>query len=458
MADYQKVKYIRELTEYWIEYVSSVIDEIYVGVGMSLGLSENEAYQQIKTNPETLKKAGIFKKLLDRFKRFLPDKIPKFRPKKINIKEMTPKHWENFNNALDKYWKNVADSITGDVTTKGFLFGRQTAEFEKRDKPYQNKSLAQIIQDQFKGNMPSSIAQAYRKYDFSNAEKNAYNRQLSNTAMYVTEVNNDIKESIRQVVNQGISEGKSNIEIASDLYWNVEKDETLRNKHTAETMRRNWSRVANTESATIYEAGKLSKYEADAMKSLKDPEKAQYFVRTGGNCHWCQSMRGTISRLVPTSVVVNQKNNSLKDMGIKDPVTDSGIWIGQSNAGIKNQSDWMPCCPGHPNNVATNEPIDIDKEFYNSKTDDVEKRQVKQKFVPQLKDYSYQSPEEKEFRKPTFIGDNLVRMNNNVYEAVEDRDFAKKQEEQLRNPMLPIPVNKKSPDYIYIFKEAEKNK
>lgn len=458
MADHQKVKYIRELTEYWIEYVNSVIDEIYVGVGMSLGLTEQEAYQQVATDPKTLKKAGLLKKFLDRFKRFLPDKIPKFRPKKINIKDMTPKHWEKFNDALEKYWKNVADSITGDVTTKGFLFGRQTAEFEKRDKPYQNKSLVQIIQDQFNGKIPNSIDQAYRQYDFTNAEKTAYNKQLSNTAMYVTQAGNDVKESIRQVVNQGINEGKSNAEIASDLYWNVEKDETLRNKHTAETMRRNWSRVAITESATIYEAGKLSKYEADAAESLKKPEKAQYFVRTGGNCPWCRSMRGTISRLVPSSVVVNSKKNSLRGMGIKDPVTDSAIWIGQSNAGIKNQSDWMPCCPGHPNNVATNEPIDIDKEFYNPKTDDVEKRQVKQKFVPQLKDYSYQSPEEKEFRKPTFIGDNLVRMGNNVYKSVEDKDFPNKLDEWRENPTLPIPVNKKSPQYIQIFEEAKKNK
>ena len=49
MAEKQKVKYIRELTEYWIEYVNSVIDEIYVGVGMSLGLTEQEAYQQVAT-------------------------------------------------------------------------------------------------------------------------------------------------------------------------------------------------------------------------------------------------------------------------------------------------------------------------------------------------------------------------------------------------------------------------
>jgi hypothetical protein len=92
------------------------------------------------------------------------------------------------------------------------------------------------------------------------------------------------------------------------------------------------------------------------------------------------------------------------------------------------------------------------------KTGNVELRQEKQKFVPQQKDYSYTSKEEKDFRKPTYIGNNLVRFNNNVYAAVDGSEYKKKIAEWRKDTSLPIPVSRASTDYEQIFGEAEKNK
>ncbi len=446
----QEIKYLRELNEFLTAYISEIIDEIYVGVGISLGLPEDHAYKLANTDPKNLQKAGFIKNIFNKFKKIIPFKKKKFRPKKVDISQATPEQWDTFNKGLDNYWKEFADKVTGDVTAKGFFLGRETANFRKKKKPYKNKSLYQVVEDQFSGKMPDSIEQAYKKYDFTNAEKKALNRSLSNVGMYVTEASNNVKEAIRKVVNKGIEEGKTPVEIASDLYWEVEKDPDGMNKYKAENLKRNWGRVAATEIAGVHEAAILAADEADAMESLKDPSKAVYYVRTGGTCKWCRSKQGRIVRLVPSTIASGIEGESLKSIGINDPNTDIAIWPGKNNVGRK-QPDWLICCPAHPWNVATFQPIDLKEDWYNPKTGDVEKRQKKQKFVPQLE---IEEPPE-DFRKPKKIGDNLVRVGYNVYEAVDKSVADKKLDEWRKDRTLPIPVQIGSPDYIRIFERAE---
>jgi len=454
------VKYIKELDEYFTAYMSALINEIFVGVGINLGLSEKKAYSLAKNDPEKLEKAKFFSSIFDKFKGIFNYKVPKFRYKKKiygDGKPMTPVQWDTFNNSIDSFWKDRANAVAEDLAVKSHELGKQTTEYRKTKKPYKNKSLQQVDFEQYDGKMPSTFSDAYKKYDFGNKEKQNLNKEFSSVAMYVTKTNDDIKEAIRQNIQIGMDENKSPQSIASDLYWNIEKNENLNNKYTAESLRRNWSRVASTELATIYNNATLQEFEDDAMKSLKASSKSVYFVRTGGNCKWCLSVRGTIVRLVPNEIVTDTKNESLRSMGIKDPHTDIAIWIGKNNVGLK-EKDWMISVPGHPNNVATFSPIDLGKEEYNPKTDDVEKKQEKDKYIPQQIDYAERSKEEKDARKPTFVGANLVRMNNSVYEAVDSEDYKKKKAKWDKDPSLPIPVNKNSTDFKQIFDEAEKNR
>ena len=452
MKEIQPVKYIRELEEYFNEYGQAIIEEIYIGIGIALGLPESKAYKIAGKDPKKLEKAGIFSSVFDKLKSvFKRVKLPKFRIKKLrplSEKPLTPDEWDIINRSLDRYWQKEANRITGDVSAKAFMLGRETAGFREKKKPYQNKSLYQVVTEQFKDGIPESIEDAYKKYDFDNSEKKVLNRAFSNTAMYVTQANNDIKEGIRQIVNQGIEEGKGNTEIASDLYWGVEKDEDNMNKYRADSLKKNWNRIAQTEMASIYEAGVLAPHEAEAMESLKDPEKAKYFVRTGGTCDWCQSKRGTVVRLIPAELSSEIDGESLQSAGIKDPNTDIAIWPGKNNVGRKKK-DWLIACPAHPYNVATFSPIDLKTEYYNPKTGNVERRQEKQKYVPQMK------IEEPKARVPKKIGGGLVQMGANIYEAVSKEDANRKLEESRRNPNLPIPVAIGTPAYRRIFEAAE---
>ncbi len=458
------VKYIRELHEYWNAYMFSVINEIYVGVGIGLGLSEDQAYNLIQKNPYTLTKATFFKNIFYKFRKIFSYKTTKFRPDKKTFgtgkKPMNENQWRIFYETLDRYWKEHVEPVTEDVVIKGHILGKETTQFRKKKKPYKNQSLYQIDFDQYNGDMPKRIDEAYRKYDFSNSEKKILNQSFSSVAMNVQNINNEIKEAIRTQVVNGISNGKSHSMIASDLYWYVQKDEKLNNKYSAESLRRNWNRISQTEMASVYEAGILAPYESQAMESLRDIGKACYFVFSGGTCPWCRAHQGTLVRMIPSSIVIDPSDDSLKSMGIHDPNTDIAVWIGKNNVGFRENKSvhgWRICTPAHPYNVATLKPISIEDEFYNEKTGEVEKRQEKQKHIPQSIDYSYQSKEEKDYRKPTFIDTDIVRYNNNIYERVRPDEYKKRKAEWDKNNSLPIPVSMDSTRYDKIFGSAERN-
>lgn len=457
------VKYISELREYWNAYMYALINEIYTGVAINLGMSPKDAYKLAKNNPNDLKKAKFFQSIFDKFKGIFKHKVPKFRyDKQIygDGKPMSPKQWDKFNRYIDDYWSKHVNVVAEDIAIKSHELGKTTSDFRTKKKPYKNKSLYQVNFEQYDANMPDNLVQAYKKYDFSNSEKNALNKQYSSIAMYVNQQSNTVQEAIRQQIETGLDNDKSSIEVASDLYWNVEKNKDLVNQYTAETLRRDWNRIASTEMASVYEAGILAPYESEAMESLKDPEKAQYFMFTGGSCPWCQAHHGVLTRLVPMDVVTDTSNDSLKTMGIKDPNTDIAIWVGKNNVGYKETKtvhEWRVCAPAHPYNVASMQPIDISTDWYNPKTDQVEKRQKKDDLIPKRVDYTQKSKEEKEWRKPTVIGTNLIRVNNNLYEAVSPDDYNKRLEESRKDPTLPIPINRSNKNDMKLFEEAEKN-
>jgi len=242
--------------------------------------------------------------------------------------------------------------------------------------------------------------------------------------------------------------------VGSQLFWNIERDENLTNRYSAETLKKNWNRIASTEMASIYEMGILAPYEADAMASLKDPSRAQYFVRIGGTCDFCVSVRGTIARLIPSSIIAGENTELLSDIGIKDPNTNYALWIGKNNIGRKKQEWFHAVCPAHPHNKATMQPINLDEEYYNSKTDDVEHKQKKYKFVPQQIDYAEKTKEEIDSNNPKKIGNDIVQFNNNIYQAVDAAQYNFKLDEWKRNTSNPIPVNRESPSFRRIFEEA----
>jgi len=445
-------RYVEDLILYYQTYVNAVINEIFVGIGISLGQTEKQAYAMAKTDPKKLEKA-FFKDVFEKFKNVFKHKIPKFRLKQ-NIfnkgKPLTEKQWDVISKAIAEYWKQNTSKVTEDVTVKGYVLGIKSSKYRKTKIDNTKKTLPEIIKHEEKESgkkFADKFEEAYKRYDFKNSEKNAMNRAFSNIAMHVSDTGDGVKQAIRKVVTEGINEGKSPVETASDLYWNIQKET---GNETAESVRKNWNRIAATEMNSIFEAGILAPYEAQAMESLKTG-KGVYFVRVNGTCDWCKPRQGTIVRLVPTSIVGDVNDDSLKSMGIDDPYTDIAIWVGKNNVGRKKQ-DWLICCPAHPFNRASFSLIDLDTQEYEPKFG-----RVVNKVPESLKQYgikrdtSFATPEYKESKKPVKIGDNLVRFYDSVYEAVDKENYNKKLELWKKDPSQPIPVSRSSTDYKHIF-------
>jgi hypothetical protein len=445
-----EVKYIRELQEYWTEFVSAVIAEIFVGVSVNLGMDEKEAYSLSVSNPAELKKS-IFDKTFERFKNIFSYTIPKFRIRGKRLfgggKPLSPAEWNAINNYIDKYWNNTLSKVNDDVTAKAFLAGINTAKFRRENVPYQDMSLYQLNFDQYKGKMPRTIESAYKAFDFENADNQE--RYLSdcreNIAIHVQNTKDDVKEAIRVQVKRGLDDGKSATQIASDLYWQVEKDPD--NKFTADRIKKNWKRIAITEMQSVYEAAALSQYEGMAAESLKDSSKAQYFVFTGGTCDWCTPRLGTLVRLIPKSLAKSLSSDRLSDAGIKDPNTDIAVWVGKNNVGLKKK-DWMICTPAHPHNAATLSPIDLANEYYDEKDGRVKRIQKKSDYIPQQKRVEIKNERER-------ISDNTVKLGDNTYTAVSHSDYDRKLSEWKKNRTGAIPVDRDSTDYIRIFREGK---
>lgn len=444
-------KYLEDLIEYFSTYVSAVINEIFVGIGVNLGLSEKEAYKLAKTDPNKLEKANFFNNVFEKFKNIFKYRIPKFRLKKQvfnNGKPLSEAQWKIINESISKYWKENTQKITEDATVKGFILGRNTSKYRKAKVDNTGKSLSEIIKQERK--IPDNFKTAYENYDFKNSEKNAMNRAFSNIAMYVSSTEDGVKQAIRKNITEGINDNKTATEIASDLFWNVQRET---GNETAESVRKNWHRIAATEMNSIFEAGILAPYEAEAMEGLKKG-KGVYFVRVGGSCDWCVPRQGTLVRLVPLSIVADTGDESLKSMGIDDPYTDIAIWVGKNNVGLKKQ-DWKICCPAHPHNRASFSPIDLDTQEYDPKL-----KRVVDKTPKELEKYKIRpaehlkTPEEKEERKPRYISENRVQFNRNIYEAVSPSEADRKLEAWRRDNSLPIPVQIGSPQYKRIFEQA----
>jgi hypothetical protein len=442
-------RYVEDLILYYQTYVSAVINEIFVGIGISLGQSEKQAYAMIKTDPKKLEKA-FFKDVFDKFKNVFKHRIPKFRIKQNvfnNGKPLSEKQWETINKSITDYWKQNTADITEDVVTKAYVLGIKSSKYRKSKIDNTKKTLPEIIKN---NPIPDKFAEAYKRYDFKNSEKNAMNKAFSSIAMYVSDTGDGIKQAIRKNITEGINEGKTPVQIASDMYWNIQKET---GQQTAESVRKNWNRISATEMNSVFEAGILAPEEGRAMESLKTG-KGVYFVRTGGTCSFCVPLQGTIVRLLPESIV-DRSTDSLKEIGIDDPITDTYIWIGKNNIGRK-RPEWWNCVPGHPWNRATYQPFNPDTQEYEPKFGRVVDK------VPESlrrygikRDTSFATPEYKESKKPVKISDNLVRFYDSIYEAVDREDYSKKLEQWKKDPSLPIPVSRSSTDYKQIFGNAK---
>ncbi len=359
MADFLKdttkhdLHYIQDLADELTNYLSTAIISIYDGVTRNIG-------QKPQPLPKDLKKGFFsrFKKLGLKLKGIVGRSIQQkptepFVVKGLNLykkgKPLTNQQWENFNNQILDYLRPFIDGVSEEIAVKGVLLSMASNEAERQGKTldeYGKKSYKQVENEYFSGAVPDTINSANSRFNLSPDVKKSTALSYNRVADYVTNVNDELRTSIKQQVIAAHRRGDSPAQLASDLYWQkVDKPELK--KYTAEINARSWMRVAHTELAMVHEEGKLAQYENQAKESIDDSNKAVYFVFNGsGICKFCAKHQGTIVRLIPVDQVTGG-TDSLSVMGIKDKITDVAIWNGKSNVG-RSQKNWWVATPTHP--------------------------------------------------------------------------------------------------------------
>lgn len=368
------LKYLQDLSEELTNYLARSIFSIYDGVTRNIGQNPNLI----------IKGSSLQKGFLSRFKKLgfklrgIVGRSIKQKPDAPFIvrglslykkgKPMTTRQWQKFNDQIVSYMRPYIDGLAEEMVVKATLLSMASNEAERQNKKmeeYGNRSYKQVENEYFGGAIPDTIRGAEQRFPLSKNVKQAIGLNYNRVADYITNVQDDLRTSIKQQVLTAHRQKKTAMELASDLYWQ-KVDVPEMKKYTAEITAKDWRRIAVTELAMVHEDEKLAQYEARAEASMFDSNYAAYFVFTGsGICDFCSKHQGKIVRLVPIDQVKGN-SDSLKSMGINDSITDTAIWVSKNNVGRK-KANWWLCTPSHPYCADSFVTIDPEKQGWDPK-------------------------------------------------------------------------------------------
>jgi hypothetical protein len=281
------LKYIQDISDELTTYMSMLIINVYDGVTRNIGQKPQPLPTDLKKGFfSRFKKLGLaLKGIVGRSIRQRPSKP--FVVKDMNLykkgKPLTNLQWQKFNDQVLQYLRPYIDGITEEIAVKGVLLSMASNEAERQAKKieeYGKKSYKQVENEYFGGVVPDTISGANQRFNLKPEVKKTVALSYNRVADYVTNVNDELRTSIKQQVIAAHRKGDTASQLASDLYWQkVDKPEMK--KYTAEINARDWRRVAHTELAYVHEEGKLAQYEDQAKESLDVPDKAVYFVFNG---------------------------------------------------------------------------------------------------------------------------------------------------------------------------------
>lgn len=145
-------------------------------------------------------------------------------------------------------------------------------------------------------------------------------------AQYVRSMTDKSKNSVQQILINGVKERKPKGEIAQNLFDQMG------------SLNRDWQRIAETEVGDNMNMGFLL-----AQKSNAEPGEKVYFQRyevlDKATCKHCQKINGIIA--LWSDVV-------LTDEHINDPYAKVAIWDGKTRVGRKANDDWVAAATAHP--------------------------------------------------------------------------------------------------------------
>ncbi|MGF7108236.1 hypothetical protein [Treponema pedis] len=294
----------QELSDYWASFYSNILDELYISLTEILELPA----VSIETMQKSLISAQAIKKLFSKFKLKYKGSII-YNPETGEpfLRKDFDKLVRAIEDILNLNTKEAAKRITLDSVTVSKLLKRlasfQTTEQLKShtldNLKYKNKSF-EWIREEYK-NLNTVLGEP-----LSLKEKARYQVCEDKAAQLITRVNDDIRNGIKEVLLDGISERKSKAQVSQDLF----------NKFGS--LNRNWKRIADTE---IVNTSNLASV-LEEVHSAAQGEKV-YFRRyeMANACDKCKKMDG---------VIALWSDKPLEDDKIKDEFASVAIWEGKA--------------------------------------------------------------------------------------------------------------------------------
>lgn len=302
----------QELSDYWASFYSNILNELYISLTEVLELPA----VSIETMQKSLisKIAQTIKKLFGKFKLKYKGSIV------YNPETGEPIRRKDFDrlvkaieDVLNLNTKDAAKRITLDSVAVSKLLKRlasfQTTEQLKShtldNLKYKGKSF-EWIREEYK-NLSTVLGEP-----LSLKEKARYQVCEDKAAQLITRVNDDIRNSIKEVLLDGISERKSKAQVSQDLF----------NKFGS--LNRSWKRIADTETVNTSNLASVLEEVYSAAKGEK-----VYFKRyeMANACDKCKKLDG---------VIALWSDKPLEDDKIKDDFASVAIWEGKASDSKSN--------------------------------------------------------------------------------------------------------------------------
>jgi len=221
-------------------------------------------------------------------------------------KPLTQRQWNRLTRAIDGYIKQRIGGAAERLVARQTALGAITQRLEARGQDPEALKLADIRQP-----LPASAKAASAIFkEAALAARPAFNTER--TAQYVTSASEKMRNDIKRVINDGLSQRKGRGQMAQELL-------ELRGKWN-----RDWDRIVETESQDAFNDGYLAS-ELDQA----DPGEPVYMVGKGAAnaCPVCRrDVVGRVVRLLPGPPEGGGEK-------IRDPHTDTAIWPGKSSVG-----------------------------------------------------------------------------------------------------------------------------
>lgn len=471
------IQYLEDLAREATIYLSMVIAQVMNGIKRNISPKN--------TGARNLQKALLAAGIVDKLKAFgnklrgligFKGKSPKepftVRGLKVYVKgkPMSQTQYEDLERQIGDYMQPYISTVAEEMSVKGVMLAMASAQAEANQQnieKYGTANISEIQKKYFGGKtIPDTIKSTVERYHITKPVEKVLVSSYDRAAMHCSKMEDSVRQAVRSQIVSAHEQGLSATELASNLYWDVQKDEELKSKNTAESLMKDWRRIAYTELAAIH---------SDAKIAAVDEPGPAYFAFIGGTCEFCRSHQGTIMLLLSGDRVGDENDDSLASRGIKDDYADIGVWAGKNNVGLKRVA-WRVCVPAHPWNKAQLVRVNPRLEKYDAKSgrfkrekgglekyipkEIIRERDTKEAENRERLDARIADAQKREWKKDIeyyeksgakAVSPGIAERNGQRYRSVKQSEFIDELEKWRNDRSLPIPIGDGQREHEQLF-------